>query len=292
MRAKITLLISAITLLSSCSKNTVQPLIEEKVEIVNTNNYTKFNVGSNNDKIKIDKFSLLGYGYDAKEESIFILNQLKKQVINMNTLSEDKYSIISNSFSYFDVIRDNLTKEKALLKLNLTKSSPTNSTYANFDFLKNLPDNNIYISTTITTTKLFRISPYFLTTEDYTDDFNSAIENLTPKEIVEKYGTHVLRNFNTGYLYTIVRYKNEENKTDNVLTQKWENLIFAAGGDISKIITNEKKIDFQEFANSNTLENSQIVYFHQSDKNTPLYELVAKGEKREALKQYIEEYLK
>jgi len=286
--------------MASCSKDKIEDLPPEKTEetkennnetIVNNYVISKTDVGLKNKNIQPTSFYLLGYGYDAKENTIHVINDLRQKVVNMESLSIERYDIFNTRRNEYH-FASGLTKEKALSMLRLTNTKTTNSTYNNFDFQKNLPENNISITRQIAKVKTLRLYKSGLKAVNYTADFNTAILNLTPKEIVEKFGTHIISDFYQGFFYTFINFIDTENKTNNTITRNWKGLIYAAGSDISKIVINDDVLDLGEFLKNYAEENSQFVGFSDLNEQIPLYELVAKGEKREALKQYIEEYLK
>lgn len=82
---------------SRCSKESLPlPDIEkEENKIINTNTFTAIDVSLKNNIAVNSNLSFLGYAYDDKENTIFIINGLRKPVIDMNTIPEGEYDTLS-----------------------------------------------------------------------------------------------------------------------------------------------------------------------------------------------------
>lgn len=292
MNIKHALIALAIFTLSCNKDNSITPVVEEvEKTIVNTRTVSKVDVGIKDKGLQNAKFSLLGYGYDAKEKTIYIINGLRNKVINMETVPAGRYNIIKANRAE-GLVSEDLTKTEVLSLLNLSSTNPTNSSYLGYDFQKALPDNNISFARNIVIDRSFRLQGVGLKPENYNTDFNTAIATLTPEEIVKQFGTHLVSDFHQGFFYVLLKFVEKETETNHSITRHWQNLIFAAGADVSKIATTESGIDFGNYAGSYTIDNAQFVGFTDQNKQTPLYELLQNEDKKEALKSYIEAYLK
>lgn len=286
-------LIAFVLFTASCKKDTiVEPETEgNQYEIVNINTVSKVDVGLRKSEIQNANFSLLGYGFDAKENTIYINNGLRGAVINMETIPSGRYDILKaatvRSFS-----SNQLSKAEVLSLFKLNNTYAVKSSYLGYDFQKILPSNNISFTKQMVIDRIIRLYGSRLNSENYNQDFNNAILNLSPEEIVKKFGTHIISDFYQGFFYMLVSYVDKETRTDKTITRNRQHLIFAAGSDVSKIVVTGDTISLTDYSKSYTPDNSQFVGFSDGSQQTPLYELLEKGEKRDALKNYIEAYLK
>ncbi|MEJ5053146.1 hypothetical protein [Sphingobacterium sp. MYb382] len=287
-------LIALVLFIASCKKDNVVDLDTEGEQrpIVNTRTILMADVGLKNSTLQQEKHSLLGYGFDAKEKTIYVINGLRNIVINMETLSDREYGVVTSS-SGEGFHSNNLTKKEVLSLLKLTSTESTNPSYQGYDFKKMLPDSNITFVNEIVVDRNFRLyRDLKLTSKNYNEDFKNAVVKLSPEELVKQFGTHIISDFYQGFFYVGISFMDNETYSDDAITRNRQNLIFAAGSDISSITTTNDVINFGGYGKNYRRENSQFVGFGNLERQVPLYELLEQGEKRDALKKYIEAYLK
>lgn len=179
-------------------------------------------------------YDVLGFGYDVIGEYLSP-KSIKDAVIDINKLKNDHLGLLySNStttgynkykygYDSKDYLKDITTEYKMKLELktvdqafsatinnnkyNQNKNSYSNKySYASCDIVKNV--RRIYVSASIDLLKTY-LNPYF----------SADLNTLSPKDIIRKYGTHVLVDFNIGGRLNLT-YKSAIYSTKDVSIKK------------------------------------------------------------------------
>ncbi|MCC2599737.1 hypothetical protein [Sphingobacterium sp. FBM7-1] len=160
-----------------------------------------------------------------------------------------------------------------------------------------------------------------------TDDFKSDCQSLTAEKLIEKYGTHTLLTLFTGAKLSLDyqaeytgsdRRKAVENSfrlglsdcfglisgfVDPLDRSTFEDIaqpritFEAIGGDPSAISVDERSannpvINMTEWIESINEETARFVYLHDMNGLLPIYNLISDTQKKEEVKDYIDDYLK
>lgn len=160
-----------------------------------------------------------------------------------------------------------------------------------------------------------------------TDDFKSDCQSLTAEKLVEKYGTHTLLTLFTGAKLSL-DYQAEYTGSDrrNAVENSFRlglsdcfglisgfvdpldrstfkgvaqpRITFEAiGGDPSKISVDERSannpvVNTTEWIESINEETARFVYLHDMNGLLPIYNLISDTQKKEEVKDYIDDYIK
>ncbi|MFZ4861238.1 RICIN domain-containing protein [Sphingobacterium sp. Mn56C] len=321
------LLFSVVLFTLSCKKD----VLENRQDSVLLNNndiiVSPFSAGDGN-------FDVLGAGYDITG-SFANSSSSRQQVIDMNKLAlerNDDIGINTHAQQYYSHVYGynseeysrNLTSKMGLdITYNLFKGGFKNS----FNEIGNLSNKYSYASTFLMI-KLKRINFYTSASElkqNYlTNSFKVDVENLTPQNLIRKYGTHVLCDATLGGKLEL-NYKTESN-TRSVQTATTAGLVLGVnsifgvnidrdvqrkdiesnfnqnlsyrtvGGDGSKGVIGSINLDgslptinVQNWQNSCTIENAALIDIGQNGL-IPIQDLILSPSKKSSVENYINQY--
>lgn len=319
--------------LTSCST--------EEFENSNQNENSKKSSGRNSAKFAGDgAYDILGYGYNATGEYANS-NSSGYQVIDLEKFKNEQAGrlITDNVFSqeYLEEYGENAeayskmvsTKVGATAGFSLFKklisvtfsSSVSNTTTNKFDAKYIYGSYNLLIKQ-----RRFRFNATPALLSDYlTPEFSSDLQNNSPAQIVNDYGTHVAVDIYTGAKLDVMFQSETTNQSrekaarvgvkvgvksifdanvDNDVDTSESNKNFSRklsfktrGGDPSKSLVGElnldqanPKINISSWQNSSTPTNAVLVEFG-SNGLIPLYEFIKDPVKKAQLKAYIDQYL-
>lgn len=278
-----------IFLLLSCSDNEV---IVDPPDPTIKNNYSISKSSFTLDKTTNDqKYFLVGYGYDAKENIIYIHKGIRGRVLDVSKIPSDKLEI--NKLTKETVVSKQNTTLTELLSLLKISSHFSSKAYSSIiDLSEKLPSKEINYEAKQYAETAFKInSTYKITKDVYDEAFTYALANSSAQEIINKFGTHLIVDCTKGYSQQTISFIESQTNNDLLITKNWKTYIFSAGNDPSKITINDGVINWSEWQKSYTTANAEFVNFNSSQP-IAIYEIMEDGEKKNQVKQYIENYLK
>lgn len=331
-------LVFLLSILTSCNKQSIEPVDAQEITLRTDDTITVTNLNPDYSlpSSSAGEYNLLGHGYDATGP-FAEASAARHEIVDVLKLKENHSSLVDlgrsnvgeartfaseNYATYFRML-SSATGGQGLFKGAITSYFPDQDA---------LSDKYIYSSYTLLVerkrVKMFS-DPKLL--KNYlTDTFKADIQNKSPQELVEKYGTHILTDITLG-AKLVVLYQAE---TENIDREKAARLgltvamnnVFSfkfATGDLDNANATSatgnfsQKLSYRAF-NGDKDKISQttppgskhptvdIVGWHQSLPNTddvlidfhdlrnslmPLYAAIEDPVKREELKAYIEAYI-
>lgn len=324
---KKTLFLLIVTLFVSCINQDEKTELEPIASSSFTLNYPS-NIGTSGDSIN----GLLGYGYDASGFCDTI--SVKAKIFDSLPVSRLYFGHPSTTFP---TLINGADFNELLSKLNYANgySGSVEALTQHLKSLIKLANNSDsiesgYAYTYYAITSIATHKALFTSKEDYTyltTEFKNDVNSLTPKEIVSKYGTHVLTDLFSGAKFEVLYRCKFKNTTGGDVC---ENLFYNrmkefAGGTqyIYKVIDSNTKLyqtNEELIYNSIGLKNKMCgvinvtdynpngVYLNMSELFTkdnyksqfneigadgifPIYEFITDATKSQEVKTYIDEYL-
>lgn len=133
-----------IAIIFSCKKSDPEPTIknEEDLEVVNSTSFEKIEMKVSQE-IKAEPYFMVGYGYDAKENLLFVNKGLRAKILDTKKLSEaDKISKMKGASSGGTFIED-LSKSRLLHNLMLNSNfNMEKLTTTETEVLSNIPESD------------------------------------------------------------------------------------------------------------------------------------------------------
>lgn len=290
-RIQLGLLLAGVLYMSSCSdKNTPdRDIIQEEKNIYRIDKQS-FSLDK---QTKEEPYFLIGYGFDASKSFLSINTGIKGKVLDLTQIDNiEARTSIDRGARTTGQNTNNISKTDVLEEMYLF---PNYSTHVNTTtILADLPGQGLhynYVKSISRAYKLHNSSPS--DANAFTEGFAYHIESSTPQKIVELFGTHMIIGCSKGYWFKYIGYIERETETSQLITKEWKSILYCSGGDTDKITLDQSgTVDMQSWqASYDEQENGEFVDFYPSYP-IPLYELLPPGDKRIALENYIEEYLK
>ncbi|MBB6612865.1 hypothetical protein H7F15_17620 [Pontibacter sp. Tf4] len=322
-------------LFASCNKESIKPNDQpDELRTDDTITVINSNPGAPTTSAK-SPYNLLGHGYNVTGQ-FTDSSAAGAQVIDVAKLHEhDRVEIgITNTVSPKTIVSEDCAAYSQLLSSGMKATEGSRlfkgAITSYFPEQDALSDNYIYASYTLNVVRkrVFMSNIPSVLQQYVTDDFKKDIQNESPEKIVQKYGTHILRDIllgaklvvmyqaetvnkdrekaaelgltvamnNVFKLFTgYLDYSNATSATGN-FSQKISYKTF--GGDMNKLIqttspgSKKPTVDISGWSQSLTTADEEFIDFnYNADVLVPLYEVIEDPVKREELKQYITTYL-
>ncbi len=281
--------------LFSCKKSDSELAIknEEDLQIVEYSTFEKIEMKVNQE-IKAEPYFMVGYGYDAKENLLFVSKGLRAKILDTEKLKQSSYIFRTTSTSGGGRISEDIAKEELLrsLKLNFdVDNEPLATTETNL--LTNIPEENIQLTNYYTVG--FQYTTVHIAAEDQTfhnQEFKNFVAMNSPADIVKKYGTHLILSCSKGASVNLVKYVEKKTVLEDKLVKDWKILAFVSGADLKLFDFHPVKntIDVNTWLDSLTEENGDFIAFDRYAP-IPIYNIISDKNKSQELKNYIESYL-
>lgn len=286
-----------VAIIFSCKKSDPEPTIknEEDLEVVNSTSFEKIEMKVSQE-IKAEPYFMVGYGYDAKENLLFVNKGLRAKILDTKKLSEaDKISKMKGASSGGTFIED-LSKSRLLHNLMLNSNfNMEKLTTTETEVLSNIPESDRDIQLKHYYTDNFYYRTYQSEAENpefQHEEFVNFVKTNSPADIVKKYGTHLILTCSKWASVKLIKYLHKKTELEDKVLKDWKTLAFVLGGDLSQFnfdpITNN--IDVGAWLGTTTEQNGDFISFG-SDSPIPLYELISDKSKKFELKNYIDNYL-
>ncbi|MDR0264344.1 MAG: hypothetical protein LBJ04_14100 [Sphingobacterium sp.] len=283
-----------ISLLFSCKKSDSELKIknEEDLEVVDSSTFEvvamTVNLG-----IKAEPYFMVGYGYDAKENLLFVNKGLRTKILDTDKLRQSSYIFRTTSSMGGGGIIEKNDKQQLLRRLSLNFDMEELAT-TETDALANIPsDQNIQLTTHYT--EGFQYSTISFAAEEpkfQNQEFINFVQNNSPELIVKKYGTHVILSCSKGASVNLIKYLDKKTVLEDKVIKDWKIVAFASGADLRLFGFHPIKntINVGAWLDSLTEENGDFISFNR-EKPMPIYKLIPDKDERLELKNYIDTYL-
>lgn len=284
-------------------------------------------------------YSFLGAGYDVTKE-FANANSARIQVVDVDKFANDHTAKLietspqtqeavelygENAEAYSKKVT---TKVNASAELKLFGLSLSNSFSSSFSTTEGFDAKYIYASYSVVVKQKryrFKAEPDLL--KNYLNpEFVADLKNLSPKEIVKNYGTHILMDISTGARLDMM-FQSETKNTNRAyassimvktgmkdvfgvdvsnevdITAKSENfnkkLVYKTrGGDPSRALVGQldlekttSKISVADWQGSSNTSNADLIDIGEEGL-IPLYDVIEEPTKKTEMKAYIDQYLK
>ncbi|WP_333866289.1 hypothetical protein [Sphingobacterium sp.] len=283
-------------LLFSCKKSDSELKIknEEDLELINSSTFDKIEMKVSQ-KIKAEPYFLVGYGYDARENLLFVNKGLRAKILDTEKLKQSSYISRTTGFSSGGTFKEAISKEGLLRSLRLKFDFYGEQHFTTeTDALARIPSDQA-MQLTKYYSEGFQYSAVFFAAKELkfqNQDFINFVQNNSPDLIVKKYGTHVILSCSKGASVNLIKYLDKKTVLEDKVIKDWKILAFASGADLSLFDMHPIKntIDVSTWLNSLTEENGDFINFGR-DEPLPIYDLILDKDKRLELKNYIDTYL-
>ncbi|WP_286858017.1 MULTISPECIES: hypothetical protein [Sphingobacterium] len=285
-----------ITTTFSCKKSDPDPAIknEEDLEIVNSTTFEKIEMKVSQE-IKAEPYFMVGYGYDAKENLLFVNKGLRGKILDTEKLKQSSSIFRTTSTSGGGGVLEDITKEQLLKKLELKfdfdgEQLATTET----DALTNIPsDQKIQLTNYYTVGFQYNTHEFAAENPKFQNqEFINFVKNNTPEQILKKYGTHLILSCSKGASVNFAKYLDKKTILEDKVIKNWKIIAFVSGADFRLFDFHPIKntIDITAWLTSLTEENGEFVDFDRY-RPIPIYELISDKSKKLELKNYIDNYL-
>ena len=285
-----------ITLLFSCKKSDHELKIknEEDLELVNSSTFDKIEMKVSQE-IKAEPYFLVGYGYYAKENLLFVNKGLRAKILDTEKLKQSSYIFRTTGSTGGGTFIEDISKERLLRNLRLKFDFDGEQlTTTESDALARIPSDQT-VQLTNYYSERFQYSAIFSAAEEskfQNQNFIDFVQNNSPELIIKKYGTHVILSCSKGASVNLIKYLDKKTVLEDKVIKDWKILAFVSGADLRLFDMHPIKnnIDVSGWLNTLTEENGDFVSF---DRYTPLpiYDLISNKDKKIELKNYIDAYL-
>ena len=282
--------------LFSCKKSDSELTIknEEDLELVELSRFEKTEMKVSQ-AIKAEPYFMVGYGYDAKENLLFVNKGLRAKIIDTEKLKESSYISRTTGFSSGGAFSEDINKEGLLRSLRIQfdhygEQLVTTET----DALARIPSDQ-KMQLTNYYSEGFQYSMLFFAVKDpkfQNQDFINFVQNNSPELIVKKYGTHLILSCTKGASVNLIKYLDKKTVLDDKVIKDWKIVAFVSGANLRLFDMHPIKntIDVSAWLSSLTEENGDFIRFGR-EQPIPIYDLILDKDKKLELKNYIDTYL-
>lgn len=286
-----------IAIIFSCKKSDPEPTIknEEDLEVVNSTSFEKIEMKVSQE-IKAEPYFMVGYGYDAKENLLFVNKGLRAKILDTKKLSQSTEIYRQFGSTGGGKVRENMSKDQLLRELELyfgftAEKFGTTET----EILTNIPESSEDIQLSHYYAENFSYGTYEFSAKKpvfQLQEFINFVNNNTPTDIVKKYGTHIIISCSKGASAKLIKYLQKKTILEDKVAKDWKISAFVLGGDLRVFDFHPTKntIDVSAWLNTLTEENGDFISFGRYDP-VLLYELISDKSKKLELKNYIDNYL-
>ncbi|WP_313187642.1 hypothetical protein [Sphingobacterium siyangense] len=283
-----------ICLLFSCKKSDSELTIknEEDLELVDSSTFETIAMRVS-PEIKAEPYFMVGYGYDAKENLLFVDKGLRAKILDTDKLKQSSYIFRTTSSIGGGRIIEKNDKQQLLKRLSLNFDMEQLGT-TETDALANIPsDQDIQLTNHYT--EGFQYSTISFAAEEpkfQNQDFINFVQNNSPELIVKKYGTHVILSCSKGASVNLIKYLDKKTVLKDKIIKDWKIIAFVSGADLRLFGFNPTKniINVSAWLDSLTEENGDFIDFNR-EQPMPIYKLIPDKDKKLELMNYIDTYL-
>ncbi|MDM1294735.1 hypothetical protein HX021_10595 [Sphingobacterium sp. N143] len=262
------LTIAIITTLFFCKKSDSEPIIknEEDLEIVNSTTFEKIEMKVS-EEIKTEQFFVVGYGYDAKENLLFVNKGLRGKILDTKKMDQSREIYRQSMSSGGGEVLEDISKDLLIRSLGLRLGFiPEKFGTTETEIIANIPESGLNIQLLH-----FYAENFFYRTYDFIaknasfqqEEFINFVKTNSPIAIVKKYGTHLILSCSKGASVKLIKYLNKKIVLEDKVLKDWKVSAFVLGGDLRTFEFHPTKntIDVSAWLKTLTEENADFIGF-------------------------------
>lgn len=284
----------AITLFS-CKKSDPEPTIKNEgdLEVVNSTTFEKIEMKVSQE-IKTEPYFMVGYGYDAKENLLFVNKGLRGKILDTEKMVQSREIYRKSGSSGGGEVLEDISKDRLIRNLELQFGFfPEKLGTTETEIIANIPESGQDIKLSHYYAENFFYGTFnFKNPAFQQEEFINFVKSNSAIDIVKKYGTHLIISCSKGASVKLIKYLNKKTVLEDKVLKDWKISAFVLGGDLRVFEFHPVKntIDVSAWLSTLTEENGDFISFGR-ETPVPLYELISDKDKKLELENYINTYL-